>query len=1295
MSDSKRSRRLLFRSIIIPVVILLALFATVYYTAVYRFKDSLQFLVKKESGGKFLLHAGKADFSIFNKTITLKNISLRNADTLSEPQHIELSVPEIYFSFSSWKSLIFHKKLLIDSLAINAPRIFVHVHQDSPSEVKVKNDFRLDDFLDMLNKTSQYLNAHSLSINNLSFEYAKLNGPPPLKGNDINIMVKNFTKVDDNDKHVLASDSVGVSMGRQHWLLPDGIHEISFRKFDFSTGNQKAELDSFFLHQKATAARPGLVIRGDQFYFNSEHLPAIYQKSELNIDTLFCLNPSLVITGGGTRAEVKPTGNSKIPVSLTQMDIPLFKKIAIQFINVIGGEFHYKKNERDSINQSGAKKSNAEIYNLVIDEKNNQRLTTDSIKLHLKDIQFYSRDSLTKLKIAEFRMRGKDALFSNVTYMPSEYNHFHRGVTFKAPELVLKEIDLSELLKKRLKAQSARLVQPFVTVLYRDQYAGAHHQSSSKKSKAEKMTLFYRFLHHVNDLLDVALFEIADGKAGYTTRGEKPLQVILDKLNSSILLDKLFQSDSLVDIKHSIANLQWGSLQLIGKHMKINVSDYRLDGIDRKNWARGLAVSLDNGIKVNGKDIYWEVFDWDVFEKTKDIQINLLQIGSLAINTQDDKQTSFAESKATTPAKDLPVIRIGKVAVKNIDFNSHSPANKISFTGNNFEASNVGTMHHFFIWSNAKANLENILSVGSGHTVAIKNISLNTATETMVDQVRFENHNANGTTNLFLPSVKLKAHIQSTDLSSASISSIASEDGTVEIFTTKGQQKAKSKPLHLPVLSLDNLNLKNLAVNFKSVDKNDTLRVKTKISLDAKSVKTVGGSEQAATYKTIGLQTGAIHLSGKHLLLDIPSVSVQLTDGKLNDIKNEWSLASNVNLHTEGASIYFQKDSNSLKADNVSISFNDKAFQFRKNEKLRPEKLISQVSSSGERILYKGKKMSISAGSYSLSRNAARFSIQDFAVIPNLNREEHFAKAQWQGDYIVTKGKALEVQHFKINKNKKDVELIIQKIVADGVSLDVSRDKSLPLRHGIEKQMPTRLIAKISIPLKIDSLMLRNSRVDYNEFSVATKKWSSIPLTNLNAGIYNITNHFKHSDSLRAAASLDIFSNKIRGFYYSESYHDSLSGFSAGFSMSPVDLREFSRFSKPLAAVSITRGQADTVFSNWKGNKYAAYGKMNFHYRDLKIKVYNKKDTSRSGLIPAVETFAANLILPDKRRKPSLIYVERDRERSVFSYWIKSQLSGILSTVGIKKDRKYRKQYEENAELFSLPDANISQEGGR
>jgi len=56
-----------------------------------------------------------------------------------------------------------------------------------------------------------------------------------------------------------------------------------------------------------------------------------------------------------------------------------------------------------------------------------------------------------------------------------------------------------------------------------------------------------------------------------------------------------------------------------------------------------------------------------------------------------------------------------------------------------------------------------------------------------------------------------------------------------------------------------------------------------------------------------------------------------------------------------------------------------------------------------------------------------------------------------------------------------------------------------------------------------------------------------------------------------------------------------------------------------------------------------------------------------------METWGANIILPDRRQRSSAIFFERDREKFVFNYWIKAQTSGILSTVGIKRSTTYMK----------------------
>lgn len=1276
---------MLFRSLIILLALLVIIAGTMYYVVTYRFKESLQLIVKKESGGKYILAARKSDFSIFDKKITLKNVSLHSADTTNVQQHIDLSIPDVYFSFSSWRKLIFNRKLFIDSLSIRNPHFFIHIHKDSVTQSRQKGNFKLEDFLNFLQRTSQHLNAHSLSIDNLSFEYSKLNGPPPMVGQDINIRVSNFTKVDNNDNHVMASDSVTVSFGRQHWIFPDGIHEMSFKQFVFSTGTQKAELDSFVYSRKITSDRPGIDIKGERFFFNSKHLPDIYQKAELNIDTLFCLNPSIVQTGNGAKKTQQAVTSGAPARNIATHDTHLFNRISVKFINVIDGVFHTRKSTLDTATQSGARKSNAQIYHLVIDAKNNHRLTTDSILINLKDIQFYSKDSMFKLQIAGFRMKGKDALFNGVTYMPSEYNTSHRGVTFKAPELLLKDIDIGDLLRKKLHAQSAHLVKPFITVLNRAQSGNAKSLSAPKKSRAEKMNLFFRFLHHLNDLLDVDSFNLSKGRAAYTIQGEKPLQVSLENLNTTFLLNKLFESDSLVDIKHSIPNLQWGRLQLAGKQMKVAIANYRLDGRIRKNWADGLAVSLANGTNITGKNIYWEAFDWDVFEKTKDIQIDLLKIGSLIINTQPAPNHNRADTKKKTPSKDLPVIRIGKLEVKKVDFSSVSSASKTAFNGSNLEIQNLGTQNHFFTWTHATADLSGISSVNKKGTVAIKSISLNTSNETMIHQVNYESQTDHGKTTIHLPLIKINSDIHSTDLSEASIHSLGSNDGNIKILSLSGQHsESKSKPLKLPSLLLQKLNMKHLAFNFQKVNTGDTLNVDTHIDASAESIKTGTQAEQMATYKNILLQTSGISIHGKNMVANIPSAALHLQNGKLSDIKNEISLTTAIRFSTDAASVQYHKDSNTLRINKAGIAFEDKHFQFHKGQKFLLLQLISKTEASGENIFFKTKKTTIAANSFSLTGSKGAFTLKDFSITPNLSRAQSFAEAQWQNDYISIKGKTLGVEHFKFKENKKDSTLSIQKIMADGILLDVSRDKSIPFRHGIEKSMPTQLIQKIPVPLQIKSMELKNSTVSYHEFSVGTKNWSKIPLTNLNAHILNITNQPKHNDSLKIIADTKIFSNEIRNFRYSESYHDSLSGFTAGLNIAPMDLKAFSQFSKPLAAVSITNGQTDTVFSTWQGNKYASYGKMNFHYRNLRIKMYNKKDTTKRGLIPSLETFAANLILPNKKSKSSLIYFQRDREKFVFNYWIKTQVSGILSTMGIKKDKKYKKLLNENLQRFHL-----------
>lgn len=246
----------------------------------------------------------------------------------------------------------------------------------------------------------------------------------------------------------------------------------------------------------------------------------------------------------------------------------------------------------------------------------------------------------------------------------------------------------------------------------------------------------------------------------------------------------------------------------------------------------------------------------------------------------------------------------------------------------------------------------------------------------------------------------------------------------------------------------------------------------------------------------------------------------------------------------------------------------------------------------------------------------------------------------------------------------------------------------MAFRHGIEKMMPGKLVSKIPLPLTVDTIQIHRSDVVYHEFSVATKRWSTIPLLNINGYLANVTNRPGATDSLKVLARCGLLDNHIRRFSYTESYSDSLSWFCAQSNLSPLLLTRFSQVSMPMAGVGVTKGTADTAYAYWEGNKYAAYGTMHFYYNNLKVKVYDPKTMHPSGFLPKLKTFAANLILPNRKERPAAIFVVRDREKFIFNYLVKAQLSGVLTTVGVKKDRKYRKGYMRRQQQYSLPYRN-------
>jgi hypothetical protein len=102
------------------------------------------------------------------------------------------------------------------------------------------------------------------------------------------------------------------------------------------------------------------------------------------------------------------------------------------------------------------------------------------------------------------------------------------------------------------------------------------------------------------------------------------------------------------------------------------------------------------------------------------------------------------------------------------------------------------------------------------------------------------------------------------------------------------------------------------------------------------------------------------------------------------------------------------------------------------------------------------------------------------------------------------------------------------------------------------------------------------------------------------------------------------------------------------------------------------------------GREYLAFGEMKMYYHDLKVRV--RRPDNRRTIITGLTTFLANtLIKNENRNRTGLVFFVRWRDRSAINYLVKTALSGMASSVGVKRNKKQIRKYEKQIRNRNLP----------
>ena len=1281
--------------LLIVAAIPLVAAGVVYYVLAHNLREVLSYAIEKQTEGKYAFSSDDFRISLLDKTVVINNSVLTRKDTTNTPAYYDVKIPKAFLSIESWSELIQNQRLLVDSLSIEQPDIVVHDYRTRKPAQK-RAEFHTSMIMDNLQKTLDRLHAKSIAINDASFTLFTHRRAEPLTVRDVTLRVRNFLKIDNNDRHLFGSDNIELTLGRQRLILADGKNSLSFAALRFRSATQSFEIDSVYFLQPATAERGETSLRADKFFFNSSRIPTIYQKSILSLDTLVCVRPVLRLPLNA------PKHTAPKDTSIHSGIKGLFNFIDIGYTQIEDGQVVLGNNPAK---QSGTERANLNIHNLRIDPRRDPLLTTDSINLNLNDITFFSKDSVSKITVASFRLRNNDVLFTNVRYGSASAQPGSKGLTFTAPTLHLRDISLNSLIRRELVASEADLVNPKIVLIATRKPPGKPVVTVSRDTVVQKKTDIYQTLKRFGGLIQVEKFRIIDGSGQYQLAGAtKPVSAQLKKLNATLLVKDLLSSEALIDIKHAIPDLRVGEMDVASAGTKIVLSNYRMDGAHRHNWVDKLTIDLATGTSMTAKKIYWEAFSWDVLQQTKVIQIDQVKVQELAI-AAFIKPTS-ASAVATGVAlvkpqpKALPKLRIGRLLAQNLNLKADLPKDATGgFRAKGIRVDNLHTDAKFFRWAQLLGKFDDLyFNQPGGKQISLAQADLHSHLHTVMTDLNYVDNKVGKQMAVRVPEMILEGPIPSTDFSNINLTSLVinrpalTMEAEAKEKTAVAATASPAKPFSIPLnIALGDLRVNGATINYVTTKGQTATKLQTTVDVEAKKLR--AKKNEDAQFALLRVSPSNVKLETPQLNTTVPSVNVVLTNGNLSANKAgkptlKTDLVANLTLRDLHPVLAAKngKTPPELRAKAITSDINMPNFNWTAGQKLAWPSFVEHANLNISGLSFKTAKSAIEAQTVRWSNREERLELAKFSVTPTMSKEAFMTPPNLQSDYINVTGDLAQLNGIKAERWYRDSTLIVRHIVVKNVITEVSRDKRLPDPAVLpDKAMPTQLLSGIKIPFRIDSMSVINSQVNYHETSKATNRVATVPLHNINGLLTTVTNRPTGTDSLKLMASTQLLGLAIKQLYYRESYLDSLSGFRMALNTSDLQMPTLNTLTNPMAAVDLDGGYLEPITAQIAGNRYASVGNMRFHYRDLKIRLLGHKDSTKRSWLIKFENFAANKILRKKNDKDARIFYDRDQRKFIFGFWIKSIVSGVLASVGVKTNKKYHQKYEKLSEIHSLP----------
>jgi hypothetical protein len=1217
-------------------------------------------LVETLSDGKYALKAGKIRVDPFNMRATARNIYIYPLHTGNDNSEFELKADSVSLELAEIFQLLFFNKLNVNSFTIINPSLELRVYEKADRSKRIP--------IPLHRQVAKIQNVFFEVLESLKVKHFQLVKGSIIYYPELNVseeryaLNKIYLSVD--NLHLLEKFTSGKQQNKAaiHLELinptieyPDSTIKISLTHFDWDTRRKHFDVTGLGFHKSVMAKgdSTGFQLQNielDSMNWNKLLNQGVVELGELSASKGYFLSNDLKL-----RKRNKDSLKLEKNPSLLDVIGPIYiRRLTINEIEFIGNTQTPKGKE--TINIKGDQFT---VNGLVIDKALPNKVQLADLNMKIKafietDSSKTFRSGFDEISIENNNLHIKDYYLQALS--GSRFGETKVDVT----ELQLTDLSIADLLNGKLKARELVLIDPTVKIFI---------PSGKKNAGANGWQKLQR---NINKKLDIGFIRINNAHVLVKQENNPKPLVKTDSFYAIIASRNILQSESLEQLFASDNSFTMPKLAIRLPAMEIDL----LNAVYSKNnltAANAKGSTKDGGLSFNFNRVRAQDLNMANIVNQKDSGLlRVLSVGSgeLFLRLPDEK-AGVAQKKSSQLVRSIygGAVKFTIVA-KDWELSTTMDSIQVELLRKDATGwvwNDYLLKGHQLIFRHPEATAT-LGSFNFGNRVA------NSITDTHLDAIL-----SSVKVNANLPKINIIQQIQSVTNILGNIKSIALVDPVlVAVIQKTAEEKtgaAKARKIEFPAIQFINPSIK------LSKEKADSLM----------EIAQVTGGEatiDASSFEPGLLNIGGLKMNLKNISsnqekyqLRIPALKLQT--GKIQLAKEKPLQTVIEELNLQQADFLWQDSSKQIILTGINTSLN-KSFRFNTSAD-SVKRLLStlpHLNLSTNSLFYQQAARQLVAHQLKVNSDKKQISFDSLHWVGTISRDSFFKAAKVQKDFVQMHMGAGLLNGYEMLERDGDTAWSINQFNLTNLNALLERDKRIPADTIAFRPLMTGMFQELPVKFALERMVLTNAQVRYNEITEKTGKEGSIWFTDLNAIVKNMRNFDLNStDSLSVSARAKLMGKGNIRLTFRESYTDSLRGFIMLAKMGKMELNALSPLLFPLFNIKIDRGRVDSLWLNVKANDYLAFGKMEMNYRHLKLSLLNEQGKKKG-----FTSFLINTLLRSNNDKTGLVYRERMRNKSMFNFWGKIAMSGLLTNMGIQKNKKQVKKYNREMKNLNLPE---------